>query len=337
MMAIVQSPKRVQVIDLASDSELASFDASDPRQINHLCFSPDGSRLAAGCDHQTIQVWDLRAIRGELAAMGLDWDSPHYPAPMAGDDRMPLRIKVDMGTPPTADLSSPSAQVGLNSFLLAMSPFNYQAYMQRGIAHTRLREWRPAIDDFSMVLTLLPSDAKTRVRALVQRSYNYGQIKDYSRTLDDLQQALKLDPDDLQACNNLAWLYATGPENLRSPELALPLAQKAVDKAANKWEFLNTLGVVFYRLGKYEQAIATLERSLREGNNQAAAFDLFFLAMCHARLGDAAKAQDCYDRAVQWIQEHQDQVTPEWAEELKAFHAEADDVLAKSGPGSQDK
>jgi len=268
--------------------------------------------------------------------MNLDWDLPAYPPAMA-DNGNPVRIKVDMGTPPTADLSQPLAQVGLNSFLLTMSPFNYQAYMQRGIAHTRLREWRPAINDFSMALTLLPPDAKTRVRALVQRSYNYGQIKDYSRTLDDLQQALKLDPDDLQACNNLAWLYATGPENLRNPELALPLAQKAVDKAANKWEFLNTLGVVFYRLGEYEQAIATLERSLREGNNQAAAFDLFFLAMCHARLGDSAKAKNYYDRAVKWIQAHQDQITPEWTEELKDFRAEAEAALAKPKSDLQDK
>ena len=57
--------------------------------------------------------------------------------------------------------------------------------------------------------------------------------------------------------------------------------------------------------------------------------------MCHARLGDSAKAKDCYDRAVKWIQEHQDQVSLEWAEELKNFRAEADAVLAKSGPRSK--
>jgi hypothetical protein len=53
------------------------------------------------------------------------------------------------------------------------------------------------------------------------------------------------------------------------------------------------------------------------------------------RLGDAAKAKDCYDRAVTWIHEHQNQVTPEWAEELKGFQAEAEVVLAKSGPGAK--
>jgi tetratricopeptide (TPR) repeat protein len=97
------------------------------------------------------------------------------------------------------------------------------------------------------------------------------------------------------------------------------------------------LGVVFYRLGQYEQAIETLERSLHEGNNQAAAFDLYFLAMAHACQGDATKARNCYDRAVAWIQEHPDQVTPEWKEELTSFRAEADGVLAKPELSSQDK
>ena len=50
----------------------------------------------------------------------------------------------------------------------------------------------------------------------------------------------------------------------------------------------------------------------------------------------AAKAKDCYDRAVKWIQLHQYQVSLEWTEELKSFRAEADAVLAKSDPGAKD-
>src|SRR5262249_9147112 len=157
--------------------------------------------------------------------------------------------------------------IGLCSFLLALNPFNYQTFMDRGSAYTKLGEWSKAIDDFSLALALMPADPKPRALALIRRSYNYNQIKEFTRSLPDLQLALRLYPDNLQACNNLAWLYVTGPENMRNPEAALPLAQKAVDKATNKGEFLNTLGVVLYRLGQYEQAIAILEQSLREGNN----------------------------------------------------------------------
>lgn len=341
ILAILKSAQWVQLIDVATGSELAAFEAPESQHPNHLCFTPDGTRLVAGGDQPVIHVWDLQAMRQELAEMGLDWDLPPYsPRKLRGDARA-LQIHVDMGELADSmaglDHFQPQVQIGLDGFLLALNPFNYQAYFDRSSGYTRLREWPKAIDDLSLALALMPSDANTRVSALVRRAYGYDQIKDFTRCLSDLQLAVKLDPDNLQACNHLAWLYATGPENLRDPEKALALAQRVLDKAANKWEALNTLGVVLYRLGQFKQAIETLDRSLREGSNQAAAFDLYFLAMAHARLGDASKAKDCYDRAMKWIREHPNEVPPEWAEELDSFRAEAEAVLVKSSADLQEK
>jgi WD40 repeat protein/serine/threonine protein kinase len=143
---------------------------------------------------------------------------------------------------------------------------------------------------------------------------------------------------DPLALNNEAWRLVTGPEKLRDPAKALALIQAALKRRPGEPLFLNTLGVVHYRNGQYREAAATLEKSLAASRGQSDAFDLFFLAMCHHHLGDAAKARDCYDRALQWRREHKN-LSPQHAEELKAFQAEAEALLrlrVQSYPASRE-
>ena len=77
-----------------------------------------------------------------------------------------------------------------------------------------------------------------------------------------------------------------------------------MDLAPGEAISLNTLGVVQYRAGQYAEAIATLERSLAAGRGQSDAFDLFFLAMAHHRLGHREEARTEFDRALRWLGDH---------------------------------
>ena len=86
---------------------------------------------------------------------------------------------------------------------------------------------------------------------------------------------------------------------MRTPRLIsgeLCLAQAACRAAPDFADFINTLGVAYYRAGKYREAVAALEKSLPEDTtNGVDACDLYFLAMCHYRLGDAAKVRECLE------------------------------------------
>ena len=128
------------------------------------------------------------------------------------------------------------------------------------------------------------------------------------------------------ALDNLAWSLVTVLASQRDPVRALKLIQEAVKQQPENAVFLNTLGVVRYRNGQYAQAVAALEKSLAAGTGQSDAADLFFVSMCHTRLGDRDKAKDCFDRAVKWTAA-QKNLPAQHFEQLKAFRAEAEAEL----------
>ncbi|MGH7173210.1 MAG: protein kinase domain-containing protein [Gemmataceae bacterium] len=172
--------------------------------------------------------------------------------------------------------------------------------------------------------------------ALVRQAAQHVRANKHADALAALRQAVKSAPSHAMAHNNLAWLLLTAPKELRDPAQALLEAKKAVELEPKQSLYVNTLGVAVYRTAQFADAIPVLERSLREQKGQTDAFDLFFLAMCHHRLGDAAKARDCRERGKQWFQMHKGRLPAAWVEELTAFQAEADAVLAQP-PGQGKK
>jgi tetratricopeptide (TPR) repeat protein len=146
------------------------------------------------------------------------------------------------------------------------------------------------------------------------------------RAIEHYRPLVAAKPDNALACNNLAWVYATAPAPLRAVKAAVTLAEKAVKLAPKNALYVNTLGVAYYRAGRYREAVELLRANLASQEDWGLAFDLYFLAMSHQRLGEAARARDYYDWAVRWTQTQQG-LSAEHLEELTAFRAEAKEVL----------
>jgi WD40 repeat protein len=97
ILAVTYSNVALKLIDLKTAREVATLEAPDPQIVSWLCFSPDGARLAAATETHVIQLWDLRLIRRQLAAMGLDWKLSPYPPVIGSPAQKPLSATVSPG------------------------------------------------------------------------------------------------------------------------------------------------------------------------------------------------------------------------------------------------
>jgi hypothetical protein len=73
LLAIVRELQTVQLLDANTLIELARLRAPEPSTVQWVQFTADGQRLIVMTRTRGLQVWDLRALRKELAAMRLDW------------------------------------------------------------------------------------------------------------------------------------------------------------------------------------------------------------------------------------------------------------------------
>jgi WD40 repeat protein/Flp pilus assembly protein TadD len=316
------------------------------RHIHSVAFSPDGRMLATGsCDHTVrlhrlpVAPRDFREVELRTwVALGARLDSQGgvegIPSPewhrLAGQLRA-IRARHPAAAP--APRVAPSLlahgiqerrqhDLEAQTRAIEANPDNAGAYHQRGHIYEFLGLFQKAAADFGQAIERIPDNAHLHEA----RAGCYLRLKDYDHAVADYQKSLELEPEQAPACNTLAWILAAGPERLRAPAKALPLAQRAVRLSTSDSNYHHTLGVVYYRLGQFELAISSLQSAIRLRTDGATANELFFLAMCHQRLGQAEQARQAYDQAVQWLA-GQTELSPDQKEELESFKSEAIAVL----------
>jgi len=128
------------------------------------------------------------------------------------------------------------------------------------LAHALLRSGSPGEAKIEYT-TVLSSEVRS-VEAHVGRAMALAEQGDFDAALADLSSAQAFAPYDPVALNGQAWFYAW----YRRSHLdeAQQLAQRAVAGAEDDLErarYLHTLGWVYYRQERYEEAVATLEEA----------------------------------------------------------------------------
>ena len=295
LLAIAQPAGSVQLVEAETGRLVASLDDPQQSRSKQATFSLDGSRLILTSeDSRAARVWDLRAIRHELVAMGLDWDWPPLPEPGVATPAVgPLRVATDLGGHDFSWGGSNPQELDRLNEALEIDPGDLYAMVRRGRVYIGMGRYDQAIADFARALTIRPSDP----RILAARGEAYLWKKQYLPGFADCEASLAALPDQASTQNSLAWAYATAPPTQRDPAKALTHARTAVRLAPAIGNYHNTLGVALYRALQYRESMIELEASLKTASRQDAPFDLFFLAMCRFHLGDAGRAKVDFDRA----------------------------------------
>ncbi len=88
--------------------------------------------------------------------------------------------------------------------------------------------------------------------------YRLGEL---FRAAEAYERVLALAPNNPTALNDLAWLYATGPKDLRRPDVAVKLAEKAVTLSQDPavWD---TLAEAYFQTGRLKEAVEASRNAL---------------------------------------------------------------------------
>ncbi len=126
----------------------------------------------------------------------------------------------------------------------------------------QLRHWHDSVSLFEHTLAVTGENAI----AHTQLGAAYAERGRLDETIRHYREAVRIRPDFMKAANNLAWLLATARDPaLRDPATAVSLAERALalSRAPNP-SVLDTLAAAYAAAGRFDAAVETAQRAVRE-------------------------------------------------------------------------
>jgi hypothetical protein len=333
LLAVTETLGVIRLIDPENGRKLVELTGPRAAWYSPACFSADGARLIATAGDRTgLVVWDLRLIRRQLQELGMDWDLPELPAsPEPARSQERLTVQIDPGFLRQPLFADDRQAVAVLSIAIATQPLCGEAYLHRGMAYGRLKTPASAIADYQNFLMRVPTNDSRRPEVNLRIAANYESLGDTKHVLETLAQVvdspLELIPSPggfAKMCNDAVWEHVK-PSNSSITPLVIKLLDRALEITPLNSDYLNTYGVAMYRMGRFAEAVRFLEKGL-DLRQRPDPFDLFFLAMCHARLGQRDQALACFEQATKLVQAEPN-IAKNLLAELKAFRVEAEQTL----------
>lgn len=136
---------------------------------------------------------------------------------------------------------------------LICDPNNAKAYYNLGAAYGKKGLLNDAISEYRHAIAMNPYYAEA-YHKLGLAFKAQGKPKE---AIDAYREVIRLEPHNHEVCNELAWIYATSPqEAIRNGAEAVALATRACELTGfNKSEALDTLAAAYAQLGAFDKAV----------------------------------------------------------------------------------
>lgn len=191
----------------------------------------------------------------------------------------------------------PSASDALSKGIATLEKPQFRLRLLLGMALNQQSRDEEAVQALEAALasdSLGLVDKDSKVQAYSTLGISYDRLGRYKESERCYESALKLDPDNALVLNNLAYSLSERGVEL---ERCLTMAQKAVDKEPDNGAYLDTIGWIYYKLGKYEQSKEWIQKAVVSGRGGPVVLE--HLGDVYLKLGNKTKAMENWTKALE--------------------------------------
>ncbi|HTY60349.1 MAG TPA: tetratricopeptide repeat protein [Bacteroidota bacterium] len=173
--------------------------------------------------------------------------------------------------------------VGILESAVKAVPEDFRINFFLGIAYSRVGRNPDAARVLEKARQISPRDTE----AIAQLALVYDSMKKSDDSDSLYEEALRINPDFALALNNYAYSLAERGMQL---DRALTMARKALEEAPDNASYLDTMGWIYYRLGRYRDAESYVKKAISRGEVSA---------VVHEHMGDIYFKLNDTDRALE--------------------------------------
>ena len=169
-----------------------------------------------------------------------------------------------------------------------------ETYFRIALAYYKLEEYTGALSNIDKCLVIRPDE----LRFLNLKADIVYKTDDFKKTEDIYSAIFNIDPEYENGLNNYSYILAERGEKL---EKALEMSRRAVAKKPDNSSYLDTLGWIYYKLNRFEDALKYLKEAadLAEKDDMPHPAILEHLGDNYVKLGDLDKAQFYWKKALE--------------------------------------